>query len=147
MSNWNPKPLRATGGTLFPMVEQETVVKGLSPMQRQRHADGTPPTRGSRTSLRPADPKLYVGDDMSKAHCPADEDPGHAKPKVDPDPSSVVKAFLNKPAPDEDADEDAEDEKKGFSESMKSGAKVGQRVASIVTQPARRVAGIASSGR
>lgn len=95
-SYWSPKPLRpAAINPLFQMVESETVVKGLSPIQRQRKEDGTPLTRGARTSLRPADPELTLRDDLVKGSIAEKFAKRPEQPKMDPvDPISVVKAYM-----------------------------------------------------
>lgn len=78
------------------------VVKGMNPMQRQRTADGTPYTNTPRTALRPADPQIYLREELAKGSL-AENLKREVKPKIDPqDPTSVVKAFLAQKPKDED---------------------------------------------
>ncbi len=60
----SPKPLHrpTLNEGLFKFVEQETVVKGRTPMQAQRDADGTPHTRQGQTALRPPQPRLTLNE-------------------------------------------------------------------------------------
>lgn len=92
---WNPKPMRPqSDNPLFVMVESELVVKGLSPMQRQRLADGTPMTVSGPTALRPADPTLVLKGSLVEKL----EEGGkgkHDEVVQDPvDPLGVIKSFL-----------------------------------------------------
>jgi hypothetical protein len=99
---WSPKPLRpASANPIFEMVEPETVVKGLSPMQRQRLEDGTPITRQGPTALRPADPELVIRPDLAKGSYAAtleSKSPKYgAPPRQDPqEPLGVIKSYLEK---------------------------------------------------
>lgn len=98
MSAWSPKPLRPVAeNPLFEMVESPTVVKGLSPMQRQRQEDGTPHTRTGPTALRPADPILTLPNILVKGSLVEKFDERPKQPKQDPaDPMAVVKSYLAK---------------------------------------------------
>lgn len=91
MSNWNPKPKRPQDpNPLFKMDEREEyVVKGLTPIERQRRADGTPHTTGNRTRLVPAESFYLEAEKLDKSQPPAPK-----KPSLDPD--AVVKSFLEK---------------------------------------------------
>lgn len=87
----SPKPLNrpTLNEGIFKFVEKETIVKGRSPMQRQRDEDGTPLTRQGHTALRPPEPKLTLSDAdiISKsAYCAPN------KPEVDTeaDPSNKM---------------------------------------------------------
>lgn len=65
MSDWAPRPRRPMGtdpGGIFEYDEAPVVIKSQTPMQRQREMDGTPMTRSAHSSLRPAGPKLTLGD-------------------------------------------------------------------------------------
>lgn len=99
---WSPKPLRpAQENPLFQESKDETyVVKGLSPIQRQRREDGTPHTVGGRTCLHPEETFYLSGEKIDKAQPEVPND--H---KLDPD--AVVKSFFEKAVPVED-DEEAE---------------------------------------
>lgn len=94
MTWWSPKPLRpAAKDPLFEVTESPVVVKGLNPWQRQRMEDGTPHTIPGPTSLRPADPSLFIRDDLAKGSL-TEKLSREAKPQVDPNPYEVLKAFL-----------------------------------------------------
>lgn len=106
-TGWAPKPLSRpeSDGLLFAMVESPTLVKGLSPMQRQREADGSGHTRTGSTALRPPDPTLVFPDSLlSKGSLVEKYDERPKMPKMDPeDPMMVVKSYLasKKPEPAE----------------------------------------------
>lgn len=107
-TSWAPKPMRpAADNTLFEMVEHPVVVKGLTPMQRQRLADGTPHTVTGRTALRPADPELKLPETMVKKGSLVEKfDERPKQPKQDPeDPMTVVKSYLSQKNPDTSASE------------------------------------------
>lgn len=97
MSMWAPKPLRPDSeNPLFEMVEAPVVVKGLSPIQRQRLADGSQHTITGPTALRPADPVLSLPETMVKKGSLVEKYDERPKPiKQDPeDPMTVVKSYL-----------------------------------------------------
>ncbi len=71
---------------LFKMVDEPVVAKSLTPLQRQRHKDGTPITAGNPTSLHPPDIKLHL-EGFSKS-----EEPVKKAARLDAE--AVVKAFL-----------------------------------------------------
>ena len=116
MTWWNPKPLRPQAdNTLFTFHEQPTVVRGLSPMQRQRLADGTPPTVSGPTALRPADPALNIRPSLVKSSMVEkieEENPRYGVPRRDPvEPLGVIKSYMAyKSKDEEDPDEDSEKE-------------------------------------
>lgn len=98
---WSPRPLRpASANPIFEMVEPEPVIKGLSPMQRQRLEDGTPITRSGPTALRPADPMLVLRPELSKgslAEKLEEKNPKYGAPRQDPqEPLGVIKSYLEK---------------------------------------------------
>lgn len=120
MNWWNPKPLRPQAdNSLFTLYEQPTVFKGVSPMQRQRQADGTPPTVSGLTALRPADPTLVVKSDLVKGSMVAkieEKNPRYGVPKRDPvEPLGVIKSYMayksedKKDDPDADSDEEMQE--------------------------------------
>ncbi len=94
--NWAPKPLRPNSeNPLFEMVEAPTVVKSLTPIQRQRLSDGTPHTVTASTALRPADPVLSLPSTLVKGSLVEKYDERPKQPKQDPeDPMTVVKSYL-----------------------------------------------------
>lgn len=96
---WSPKPTKVVPESpLFVWDDAPTIVKGLSPMERQRMEDGTHHTRTGPTNLRPADPELYI----SKGSLVEKYDERPKLPKQDPqDPMFVVKSYLDHKAPDE----------------------------------------------
>ncbi len=110
-TGWAPKPNRPeSANPLFEMVEAPIVVKGLTPIQRQRLADGTPHTVTGRTALRPADPELKLPESMVKKGSLVEKyDERPKQPKQDPeDPMTVVKSYLafeGKSDPDFDSKE------------------------------------------
>lgn len=144
MPNWNPKPLRpAAENPLFTENQGYTITKSqsLSPMERQRLADGTPHTKTGRTGLRPPlvqrvgdEPELYLGKSVNEDDKDADE----VQKSLNPD--LIVKSYLG---------QDGEDTEKGEGDSLgtKAGkvavgaAKVGARAAGSV---ARTAVGLAS---
>lgn len=72
----------------------EVVRKGLTPMQRQRQADGSPHTRHGHSKLRPEGPRLHLGSDkISKSKDASLNERKESDPA--PDPDAVVKAYLN----------------------------------------------------
>lgn len=96
---WAPKPLRpAAENPLFEMVESPTVVKGLTPIQRQRLADGTPHTVTGLPVGAPPDPVLALPPSMLKKGSLVEKyDERPKQPKQDPeDPMTVVKSYLAK---------------------------------------------------
>ena len=105
MEHWNPRPRKPLNinTDMFKMVETETVVKALTPMQVQRAKDGTPHTKIPVSNLRAADPELFL-EGVSKGSLVekiAKDRP--LAPKTDPaDPLTVVKAFLNMTSPEEE---------------------------------------------
>lgn len=111
---WSPKPLRpAAANPLFKMEEGPVVEKSLSPMQRQRQADGSPYTRTSPTGLRPADPELILRPELLKGSLMEKQANRPELPKQDPeDPLTIVKSYM---AWDPDAGEKAESVKKSQS--------------------------------
>lgn len=58
----SPKPINKpeSENKLFRVVERKTVVKGRTPIQAQRDADGTPFTIHGPTALKPQDPHLVL---------------------------------------------------------------------------------------
>jgi hypothetical protein len=116
MTWWNPKPLRPQAdNTLFQFHEQPTVFKGVSPMQRQRQADGTPPTVSGYSALRPADPALTIKPDLVKGSLVEkieEKNPRYGVPKRDPvEPMGVIKSYMAYKSEDkEDPDADSEEE-------------------------------------
>ena len=99
MSMWAPKPLRPEPeNPLFEMVEAPVVIKGLSPIQRQRLADGSQHTITGPTALRPADPTLTLPETMmNKGSLVEKYDERPKMPKQEPeDPMTVVKSYLAK---------------------------------------------------
>lgn len=107
-TGWSPKPLRPEAeNPLFEMYEAPVVVKGMTPMQRQRHEDGTPHTRTGPTALRPADPEITLRSDLVKGSLVAKFDERPKAIKQDPqDPISVVKSYLAKAAEVKPKEED-----------------------------------------
>lgn len=115
MTWWSPKPLRSVSHTnsLFQMVEPETTVKGLSPIERQRKEDGTPMTRTPPSALRPADPALSLKSDLiNKGSMVARYDekyPRNDAPRLDPpEPLGVLKSYLAYKAQDCSSEEEIE---------------------------------------
>jgi hypothetical protein len=110
-TGWAPKPLRPDAtNPLFEMVEAPIVVKGLSPIQRQRLADGTPHTVTGPTALRAPDPALVLPETLVKKGSLVEKyDERPKQPKQDPeDPMTVVKSYLafeGKDDPDSDSKE------------------------------------------
>lgn len=101
-AGWSPKPIRPVADSpLFEWVEAPTVVKGLSPIQRQRLADGTPHTVTGRTCLRAPDPVLALPESMlNKGSLVEKYDERPKQPKQDPvDPMTVVKSYLAEKEP------------------------------------------------
>lgn len=97
-TGWSPKPLRNVEQHF---TELPVVVKGLTPMQRQRELDGTPHTRTPATALHPPDPVLSLPNTMVKKGSLVEKfDERPKAPKQDPeDPMTVVKSYLaSKPA-------------------------------------------------
>lgn len=93
---WNPKPLRPEPkDPLFKMEEAPTVVKALTPIQRQRQLDGTPVTVTGVLADRPADPRLTLDTKLNKGSLVEKMDERPKQPKQDPqDPISVVKSYM-----------------------------------------------------
>lgn len=91
-----PRPLErpTSENPLFALVESDVVVRELSPIQRQRHVDGTPHTRTGLTGLRPPEPTLYL-EGISKGVGSDGVKDDRANPRPNLDPDSVVKAFLD----------------------------------------------------
>lgn len=95
-TGWAPKPLRCFNFGMFPFEETPTVVKSLTPMQRQRELDGTPITVTPHTALRPPDPVLTLGG-LAKGSLAEKMGEKHGEAKADPeDPLFVVKSYLEK---------------------------------------------------
>lgn len=91
-TGWSPKPLRNVEQHF---VELPIVVKGLTPIQRQRALDGTPHTVTGPTALRAPDPVLVLPDSLKKGSLVAKYDERPKLPKQDPeDPMMVVKSYL-----------------------------------------------------
>jgi len=90
--HWAPKPLYpAVTQSLFEMSDDPVrIEKGVSPLVRQRRADGTPYTRQGATALGPEEPGLYLGDDKVSKSVEAQKE---VVPT--PDPCSVIKAYLS----------------------------------------------------
>ena len=92
---WSPKPMRQIDDSLFQMTEAPTVVKSLTPIQRQRLRDGTPHTNGALSSLRAPEPTLVLSPALVKGSLVAEYD---SRPKPinqdPPDPMTVVKSYL-----------------------------------------------------
>jgi hypothetical protein len=93
----SPKPLRKSDpNPLFKEGDDGYVVRALSPMERERRADGSQHTnnRGSAIKPRGLDDSLYLGDDkIDKASRP-DAKSVSAQMEEDVDPDEVIKAFL-----------------------------------------------------
>lgn len=88
-SGWAPKPLRNLDTSGF--VERPTVVKHLTPIERQRAEDGTPHTAMRPSALRPADPELYI----SKGSLVEKYAQRPQLPKQDPeDPMTTIKSYI-----------------------------------------------------
>lgn len=96
MSNWNPRPLRPKDANpLFQQDERFVIKKSaeLTPLQRQRHQDGTQHTRGSQYRISPVQatqsqgPTLYL-EDVEKSVNTQKE----SSPPLNAD--DVVKSFL-----------------------------------------------------
>lgn len=90
-----PKPMRPEfKNELFPMVEAPTVVKSMTPMERQREVDGTPMTAMRPSRLHPPEaeqPGLYV----TKGSLVEKYDERPKLPKQDPeDPMTTVKSYI-----------------------------------------------------
>ena len=107
MTWWSPKPLRGVSHTnsLFQLVEPETVVKGLSAIERQRKEDGTHITRHPPSALRPPDAVLSLKDDLiNKGSMVArfeNKFPKNSTPRQDPaEPLGVIKSYLAQKAQD-----------------------------------------------
>jgi len=76
---------------LFPMVEAPTVVKSLTPIERQRAEDGTQLTPMRPSALRPADPALYI----TKGSLVEKYAERPQLPKQQPeDPMTTVKSYI-----------------------------------------------------
>ncbi len=91
-----PRTIKPPADTsLFAIGEAEVVVRGESPIQRQRALDGTQHTKTGRTGLRPPEAELYL-DGLSKAFPNPDvpEQTRDKEPGVRRTPDEVVKAFL-----------------------------------------------------
>lgn len=165
MTWWAPKPLRpAPKDPLFKVEEAPVVVKGLNPWQRQRLADGTPHTVPGPTALRPPDPEMYIRKELVKGSL-AENLTREIKPKTDPDPSEVVKAFLEKPSKEQEEfveknqaatarmqaaitalskslakdDDDKEDEEKSISSAPKKASARAQRAGSATVSAATAI--------
>ena len=108
-TGWAPKPLRPESeDPLFKFVETPTVVKGLSPIERQRLADGTPHTIGTPTALKPPDAVLTLRPDLVKGSL-VEKYAERPKPPIQdpPDPMTVVKSYMayeGKSDPDPDSE-------------------------------------------
>lgn len=94
-TGWSPKPLRPEfQNELFPMVESPTVVKSMTPIERQREEDGTPMTAMRPSRLRPPDPeqpRLFI----NKGSLVEKYDERPKMPKQDPeDPMTTVKSYM-----------------------------------------------------
>lgn len=88
-TGWAPRPLRNLDTSGF--VELETVVKHLTPIERQREEDGTPHSAMRPSALRPADPALYI----TKGSLVDKYDNRPQQPKQDPeDPMTTVKSYI-----------------------------------------------------
>lgn len=82
---------------LFPIVEPTTRVYSMGPLERQRHADGSPITMGNVTSLRPPEPELYLSKAFANPDVPSESNTLNMDHKYDAkkyEPNKVVKAFL-----------------------------------------------------
>ncbi len=91
-TGWSPKPLRNVEQHF---TELPIVVKGLTPMQRQRELDGTPHTRTGPTALRAPDPVLVLPATLKKGSLVEKFDERPKAPKQEPeDPMTVVKSYL-----------------------------------------------------
>jgi hypothetical protein len=127
------------------MSEGEIIIKGQSPIQRQREEDGTPMTRGGASGLRPSGPTLTLKGDLVKGSL-AENLPPKSGPKTDPvDPISVVKSFLEKGCgPMHEDHEDTEKASPAANQTKaatSTGQRVGAGVVNSVAGVARTVAG------
>lgn len=92
MEQWSPKPLRPFVN--LPLEPETVVIKGRTPIEKQRAQDGTPHT-SMRPGLRPADPQLVIkgslAEELPEAPTPPKADP----PIYDQEAAAkVVKSFL-----------------------------------------------------
>lgn len=76
---------------IFQMSEPETVIKGQSPIERQRAEDGTPHTITGVPCDSPKGPTLYLGTEVKKS-VPVKREKEVTKSL---DPAAVVKAYLD----------------------------------------------------
>ena len=124
----SPKPMRNSDpNPLFKEADDGYVVKALSPMERERRADGSQHTnnRGSAIKPRGLDDSLYLGDEKIDKSTKSVS----AQMEGDVDPDEVIKAFMNK---------DDEDQEKSFDAGMKAGQKVVNTAASVIPSAAKK---------
>ena len=89
----SPKPMRNSDpNPLFKEADDGYVVKALSPMERERRADGSQHTnnRGSAIKPRGLDDSLYLGDEKIDKSAKSVS----AQMEEDVNPDEVIKAFL-----------------------------------------------------
>ena len=105
---------------IFEMHEPEIVIKGQSPIERQRAKDGTPHTVTGVQCDSPKGPDLYLGSDkISKSTKTPKPDVAELMKSINP--AKIVKSYLG-------IDED-EDEEKGVGSAV---AKLGKQAAGAV---------------
>lgn len=105
----SPKPLRkGDPNPLFQEGDDTYVIKALSPMERERRADGSQHTnnRGSAVKPRGLDNSLYLGDDKIDKSAKSVS----AQMEADINPDEVVKNFMKGKLAG--ADTDDEDQEK-----------------------------------
>lgn len=74
MDHWAPRPMRQLNiDGMFSTVGRPTVIRGTSPLERQRLKDGSPITRGNVTRFLPPETPLIVKGKSSEEVCKADE--------------------------------------------------------------------------
>jgi hypothetical protein len=121
MSNWHPKPLRPQDpNPLFDMDDESYVVKSMTPLQRQRAADGTLHSNKRRDGLAPPSVPNVDGETFYIQSDGAEEGVQKSRhPQESIDVRAVLKAFFEKgEKPYQD-----EEEEKGVAESIGGAAK------------------------
>lgn len=87
----SPKPLRKSDpNPLFKEADDGYVVKSLSPIERQRRADGSMHTTVRPSAVEAKDYDLYIGEDKINKS----DKSVSAQAENDIDPDEVVKAFM-----------------------------------------------------
>ena len=155
----SPKPLRKSDPTpLFKEADDGYIVRALSPMERERRADGSQHTNNRGSALRPRglDSSLYLGDDKIDKSTKSVS----AQMESDVDPDEVIKAFMNKSENTDDDPDDLEKNKaklgsgarfkKVAKEAAEGGAKDPDAVAAAVGRKkygAKKFAKLAAAGK